>query len=90
MEMPLAVEININGVSISEIYIGRLEGGTSPDDENTYKVLYNPTRGMSNAHYGIPRGDWHNGVSFTHRYGDGAEICAMKAIAALQEAGALK
>lgn len=81
--MPLAVEITINGHSISELYITRVEGGTLPDDENTYEVFYNDIRSMTK------RERARKDTFFTHRYGDGAEVCTMKAIAALKEAGEL-
>lgn len=67
--MPLHARVYVNEHEISEgIHIGRLEGGTRPSDINTYKIVV----GNRPETYE----DWlNNGVSFTHRYGDGAIKC---------------
>jgi hypothetical protein len=74
--MPLHVDIRINETLINQIHIGRMRGGTSPDDINEYSVIegLKPTRFE----------DWHiDGIPYTHRYGDGAEVCVIKALQAL-------
>lgn len=79
--MPLHIHIDINDYPLSSLHIGRIKGGTNPKDINTYKVVLGAA----------PKTDkeWLDGVEFTHAYGDGAEICLMKAIAALSAAGKL-
>jgi hypothetical protein len=74
--MPLHVDIRVNANLISRIHIGRISGGTSPDDINTYRAVL----GEEPKRYE----DWfESGTEFTHRYGDGAEVCVQKAIEAL-------
>lgn len=74
--MPLHVYININKELINQIHIGRVEGGTEPDDINKYLAV----DGM----YPLRMEDWHiNGIPFEHRYGDGAEKCVQRAMEAL-------
>lgn len=78
--MPLHVDIRVNDELINQLHIARVRGGTAPDDINTYLVIYGyrPTR----------LEDWHvDGIPFEHRYGDGAEVCVMKAIEALKFGG---
>ena len=74
--MPIHVDIKINNDVINQLHIGRISGGTEPDDINSYLIVDGK----------IPRShsDWHvDGTPFTHRYGDGAEICVMKGMEAL-------
>jgi len=74
--MPIHVDIKINNDVINQLHIGRISGGTEPDDINTYLIVDGE----------LPRShsDWHvDGTPFTHRYGDGAEICVMKGMEAL-------
>lgn len=74
--MPIRVNIDINGHPIEQLHIGRAQGGTSPDDVNTYLAVLG-TRPTSAE-------DWQErGTEFTHRYGDMALICVQKAIEAL-------
>lgn len=78
--MPLHAEIYINSTYIDGLHIGRIAGGTDPNDENTYLVVNGP----------LPRSTegWTNGgIQFNHRYGDGALVCVRKAIQALEENG---
>lgn len=77
--MPLHVEIRVNANLISKVHIGRVSGGTSPDDINTYRAVL----GENPKTYD----DWMAGVEFTHRYGDGAEVCVQKALAAINSIG---
>ena len=74
--MPIHVDIRVNNELINEIHIGRVSGGTDPDDINDYLVVegYDPLR----------LEDWHiDGIPFQHRYGDGANVCVQKAMEAL-------
>ena len=75
--MPLYADIRINEHLIKTINIGRVKGGTRPDDINTYMVV-------ETEHGATP--DWwadDDSVTYEHRYGDGAEICVLKALKAL-------
>ena len=74
--MPLHADIRINNRLIRTISIGRLKGGTHPDDINTYvAVEVEPNT----------EPDWwdDNHAKYVHRYGDGAEVCLLKALKAL-------
>lgn len=74
--MPVHVEIRINHQLINQLHIGRVRGGTDPDDINDYLVVdgYQPSR----------LEEWHiDGIPFQHRYGDGANVCVQKAMEAL-------
>ena len=74
--MPLHADIRINDRLIKTINIGRLQGGTNPHDINTYVVVETEPGGHP---------DWwdDNHAKYTHRYGDGAEVCLLKALKAL-------
>jgi len=75
--MPIHVDIKINNKLINSLHIGRLRGGTNWDDTNDYLVIEGDTP--------VSFSDWEAvGVPFQHRYGDGAEVCVMKAIKALK------
>jgi hypothetical protein len=74
--MPLHVDIRINETLINQIHIGRMRGGTLSDDINEYSVIEGPKPTRFE--------DWHiDGIPYTHRYGDGAEVCVIKALQAL-------
>ena len=74
--MPLHVDIKVNNQLINQLHIGRISGGTDPDDINDYLIV--------DGDRPIRLEDWHiNGTPFRHRYGDGAEICIMKGMEAL-------
>lgn len=74
--MPLHVDIRVNANLISRIHIGRIEGGTNPDDINTYRAVL----GEQPTSYE----EWFDrGAEFIHRYGDGAEVCVQKGITAI-------
>lgn len=77
--MPLHVDIRVNEHLLNTIHIGRMSGGTRPDDINTYLVVEGdrPTDAS----------DWFEGEEYTHRYGDGAEVCVIKALSALGYGG---
>ena len=74
--MPLHIDIKVNDTLLNQIHIGRVMGGTNPDDINVYLAIEGDRpRSFS---------DWDaDGVPFRHRYGDGAEVCLIKALKAL-------
>jgi hypothetical protein len=74
--MPLHIDIKINDQLINQFHIGRIRGGSSPDDINDYLIV-DGEKPRSHS-------DWHvDGTPFTHRYGDGAEVCVIKGLQAL-------
>lgn len=75
--MPIHVDIRINDTLINTLHIGRFKGGTKPDDINTYLAVEGKRPETKD--------EWFTGAEYTHRYGDGAEICVKKAIEALYE-----
>ena len=76
--MPIHVDIRINEKLINSLHIGRMKGGTNPDDVNDYLVVEGkePELFADWVTYGIP---------FRHRYGAGAEVCVMKAIQIIKD-----
>lgn len=74
--MPLHVTTHLNTTPLSTLHIGRLAGGTHPNDINTYAAV---TTGPHDQ----PDFDSPDAVLFTHRYGDGHEICTLKALQAV-------
>lgn len=75
--MPIHVDIRINRELINTLHIGRIKGGTDADDINDYLIL--------EGEYPLKYEDWLiDGIPFTHRYGDGAEVCVMKGIQAIK------
>jgi hypothetical protein len=75
--MPIHIDIRINRELINTLHIARVKGGTDADDINDYLVL----EGDEPLRYE----DWLvDGIPFTHRYGDGAEVCVMKGIQAMK------
>lgn len=73
--MPLHVEIKVNEHLINTIHIGRIKGGTNSNDINTYLAVEGERPQDAS--------DWFEGAEYEHRYGDGAEVCVMKALKAL-------
>lgn len=74
--MPLHVDIRINNRLLNQIHIARIKGGTRADDVNDYVVVDGP---RPTRHE-----DWLiDGIPYTHRYGDGAEVCVVRALEAL-------
>jgi hypothetical protein len=74
--MPIHVDIRINDKLINQIHIGRAKGGTNSDDINEYLVV--------DGEQPLRLEDWYiDGIPFTHRYGDGAEVCVARALEAL-------
>jgi hypothetical protein len=75
--MPVYVDVWINERGINTYAIGRIKGGTDPDDINVYAVMDLD---------GIDRPlDWDLNVLYEHRYGDGLEVCIRKGLAALAD-----
>jgi hypothetical protein len=74
--MPLHVTIRLNRDHLTTLHVGRLSGGTRPDDINEYSAVYGPENET-------PDFFGPDAVTFTHRYGDGADICVLKALTAL-------
>jgi len=74
--MPIHVDIRINDTLINQIHIARVRGGTRLEDINDYIIIEGDKPSRSE--------DWYvDGVSYTHRYGDGAEACVLKGLEAL-------
>jgi hypothetical protein len=80
--VPVRVKIDINGRVVSTIHIAREKGLPTPNSENTYRAIIKNESPSYN--------DLNDGVMFTHRYGDGVEICVKKAIEALEKNNKLK
>lgn len=75
--MPLHVTVKINRETLETLHIGRIEGGTEPDDINKYLVVVGEEPLRMDA--------WEKyGVAYEHRYGDGALVCVRKALDALE------
>lgn len=75
--MPLHVNVKVNEYDIENLHIGRIIGGTRPDDINTYLVVIGER--PTTLEY------WKDcGTEFTHRYGDGALVCLRKALEAIE------
>ena len=76
--MPLHVTIKVNDDLITDVHIGRIEGGTNPEDINRYVVVAGEEP--------LTIGTWLElGKQFDHRYGDGAVACVRKALEALEQ-----
>jgi hypothetical protein len=73
--MPLHVDIRINNRLINTLHIGRVSGTTDPDSINEYVIV--------DGEKPETVSQWYEGTDFTHRYGDGAEICVAKGLEAL-------
>jgi len=72
--MPLHVEIRVNERLIETVHIGRLERLNSRVQTSQYVVW----RDDEDPHAG-------DRITFAHKYDEGAEVCVMKALAALAE-----
>lgn len=78
--MPLHIDIRVNKTLINQVHIARIKGDTHPDSVNDYVVVDGPAPTRYE--------DWLvDGIPFTHRYGDGAELCVMRGIRALRGEG---
>jgi hypothetical protein len=70
--VPIHIPVYVNDRLIKTYHIGRLEGTTNPDSVNTYIVCQDDEM-------------WAEGYRFTHRYGDGIDVCVLKGLTTLQE-----
>lgn len=78
--MPLHIEIKINNTVLNTLHIARVKGDTRPDSNNDYLII--------EGEYPLRNEDWYiDGVTFKHRYGDGAEVCVMRGIQAMKGEG---
>lgn len=75
--MPLHIDIRLNQQLLGTVHIGRVEGDEQPNTVNTYRAVETRPGDYDIDFFGA------DSVEFTHRYGDGALICAQKAIEAL-------
>lgn len=78
--MPLHVYVNLNrkGTPLDRVHIARIDGGEDPEDVNTYVVV----SGTEPFYLS----EWMDrGVTYKHRYGDGALICVRKGLEALEK-----
>lgn len=79
--MPLSVEIKINGREIETVWIGRTERLTGTEDVHTYAC------GVGTPYlepWNVPSVRIEDLPTFEHRYSDGARVCALKALEALE------
>lgn len=70
--MPIHIPIYVNEKLIKTYHIGRLEGNATPDSVNEYVINKDDEF-------------WSAGTKFTHRYGDGIDICIIKGIQAIDK-----
>jgi len=73
---PIHIDVYVNQRPIHSWHIGRIMGGTDPDDVNPYLIVKGPNNGNP---------DWNSetGVEFMHRYGDGIDTCIQRGICAI-------
>lgn len=76
--MPIEVSIKVNEREVSVLQIARIAGGwdRKADKTHTYSVLQQAEAPQRDA-------EWDAGVTFTHRYGDGVEVCVQRALEAV-------
>lgn len=75
--MPLHIDIRVNERLINQLHIGRVDELYSNTQTSEYLVVEGIMKPRE-----VKYGD--DGVSFTHKYDEGAEVCVMKAVAALR------
>lgn len=80
--MPLNVWITRNGEKVRSIHVGNLAGERDPDNIGTWSAVLE----KSTDQFPITREEWEDGIHFSHRYGDGYEVCVLRALEALHEA----
>lgn len=73
---PIHIDVYVNHKPIHTWHIGRIMGGTDPDDINPYLIV----KGPSNE---LPNWKDEDGVEFMHRYGDGIDTCIQRGIHAI-------
>lgn len=74
--MPIHIPIYINDKLIKTYHIGRVSGDTNPESINTYLVVQDDEL-------------WGVGKKFTHKYGDGVEVCIAKALSVIDNTPAI-
>lgn len=79
--MPINVAIDVNGRPIRSLRIGRLTGDAFPESINEYLVYETPVAD-SDGTSARPLVETH---LFTHRYGDGLDMCVQRALTALTQ-----
>lgn len=77
--MPVRIRIDVNGRDQRTYWIGRVKGKAHPDSVNTYIIAGGidteyPWDGRDSTLGDFPQ--------FTHRYGDGLEICVQRGLEA--------
>jgi hypothetical protein len=90
--MPLKIDVRINNELIERVHIARMNeaGGTAPDAVNDYSVIRGtkdlvlrdePPFNQREFADDLAWADWlEPDAEFSHRYGDGAIVCLMKAL----------
>lgn len=74
--MPLHVLVYTNNQISKTFHIGRREGEGFNNSVNAYEVVIDRSEDPESDV------DWDAGTQFTHRYGDGRDICITRAIQA--------
>lgn len=89
--MPIQVFLEVQGEPQRVLHIGRVKGAAKPDSINIYSavLLQQPVKKHRTGFYShYPSNqEWDGGVKFEHRYGDGIEVCVLKALEALNTNG---
>jgi hypothetical protein len=73
---PIHIDVYVNERPVHTWHIGRIMGGTDPDNVNPYLIVKGPNNGNP---------DWRSEtrVEFMHRYGDGIDTCIQRGICAI-------
>lgn len=82
--MPLRIRIDVNGQDARTVWVGRVLGDATPDSEGTYIVGYGSGKNGELEPWNAPGASMATLDAFTHRYGDGMERCAERALEALR------
>jgi hypothetical protein len=93
--MPLHIDVKVNDRQIHRINIARMtRNGMNDDSINEYAVVVSEQRRayfeawpfMKEVFSDPEEKDWDDSIiRFTHRQGDGALVCTMKALQAVSE-----
>ncbi len=73
--MPLHVKVYVNDDYQKTFHIGRRSGDDLNSSINTYEVVVGDIEDPLQP-------EWDDGVQFTHRYGDGLDVCVIRGIEA--------
>lgn len=76
--MPIRIRIDVNGRDERTYWIGRVEGNQQSNSINTYVI----GQGLPDFEPWNYPGGFEALTHFTHRYGDGLEVCVRKGIEA--------